>query len=229
MPVKFLEIEMLIHELSCDLVAITETWLNSKIMSTEFCPKGYDCIRKDRSDMIKGGGILLMYSSKLRVIHRLDLEKKLILDEVNDEILVCQVFHNTHKSFLVILAYRKPGPMQRNFVSNILNILEDIHEQDSYKLFLMGDLNLPTVDWAAMSAPGNTVLNDFMMILNSFNLVQCNTIPSRRGNLNILDVLITNYQNCVNNIQPLHGMLTSDHVPLLIQLNLSTRSMGKSV
>jgi len=53
----------LLNEHNPDLIAITETWLNQDISSSEFLPAHYTVCRRDRSDSY--GGVLLAYRSTL--------------------------------------------------------------------------------------------------------------------------------------------------------------------
>ncbi len=64
-----------------DIVAITETWLNSTISSLEFLPYGYDIYRKDRDDRI-GGGVLLAVRNTIAVKSCLDLPGETVAIEI---------------------------------------------------------------------------------------------------------------------------------------------------
>lgn len=67
---KFTEFQDLLYSDEFDIVAVTETWFNSSVSSSEFTVKGYTCFRQDRRVDIfedklfvndaKGGVILLI-------------------------------------------------------------------------------------------------------------------------------------------------------------------------
>ena len=66
----------------CDLVAVTETWLDSTICDGEIFPSSYQVIRKDRSR--NGGGILLACNDHLNV-------KRCFEYETECKVLWCEV------------------------------------------------------------------------------------------------------------------------------------------
>ena len=69
-----------------DIVAVTETWLNSNITDGEFFSDDYIVYRKDRKATVKnkrGGGILLELKKNIPSRRRHDLEAKC-------EIMVCE-------------------------------------------------------------------------------------------------------------------------------------------
>lgn len=49
-----------ISEDPLDIIAITEMWDNSELKDAELTVPGYNLFRKDRSDGLLGGGVLLM-------------------------------------------------------------------------------------------------------------------------------------------------------------------------
>ena len=57
---------------TCDLVAITETWLDQLIESTEISTRSFQVHRRDRTR--HGGGILLACNIELGCVRRLDFE-----------------------------------------------------------------------------------------------------------------------------------------------------------
>ena len=71
---KFLHLTDLVAEEDPDVIAITETWLDSSISDTEFTPGGYTTFRKDRdiTNYPSGtyvqnnrGGVLLLVKTTL--------------------------------------------------------------------------------------------------------------------------------------------------------------------
>ncbi|CAH3159171.1 unnamed protein product [Porites lobata] len=67
---KRVELASCLSSISFDLVAVTETWLDSSINSAEIFPSTYHVHRKDRS----GGGVLLACSQKISSIRTSELE-----------------------------------------------------------------------------------------------------------------------------------------------------------
>ena len=82
----------------CDLVAITETWLDQSIESSELFTRSFQVHRRDRTK--HGGGILLACNVELGCVRRLDFE-------TDCEILWCEIIILSHESkFLVGVFYR---------------------------------------------------------------------------------------------------------------------------
>ncbi|EDO44358.1 predicted protein [Nematostella vectensis] len=63
---KLNRLQDIVYSADYDLVAISETWLNSSILDTEILPHGYDIFRKDR-ETCEGGGVLLAARSSIAV------------------------------------------------------------------------------------------------------------------------------------------------------------------
>ena len=49
-----------------DLLFLTETWLNSNVIDSNFCPLGYNIIRNDR--LGRGGGVAVIFKNSLKII-----------------------------------------------------------------------------------------------------------------------------------------------------------------
>ena len=78
---------------SFDLVAVTETWLDSSINSAEIFPGTYHVHRKDRSR--NGGGVLLACSQEISSIRRSELETEC-------EIMWCEIIISNPYSRIMV-------------------------------------------------------------------------------------------------------------------------------
>ena len=58
--------------LNVDIVAVTETFLDATILSSQFCPPQFTPFRRDRDQ--HGGGVLILIKSSIPAIRRTDLE-----------------------------------------------------------------------------------------------------------------------------------------------------------
>ena len=77
-------------------------------------------------------------------------------------------------------------------------------------MFLIGDLHTPGIDWETLTGT-SPITNSICNLCNEFNLIQMNTIPSRVSNDNILDVILSNKNNSINNIEMEPPIFNSDH------------------
>lgn len=86
---------------SFDLVAVTETWLDSSVNYAEIFPNAYYVHRKDCSR--NGGGVLLACSQEIGCVRRPELK-------TNCEIMWCEIIiPNPYPRFMVGVFYRPPS------------------------------------------------------------------------------------------------------------------------
>lgn len=98
---KRVELASRLSSVSFDLVAVTETWLDSSINSAEIFPSTYHVHRKDRSR--SGGGVLLACPQKISSIRRSELE-------TDCEIMWCEiVISNPYSRIMVGVFYGPPS------------------------------------------------------------------------------------------------------------------------
>jgi hypothetical protein len=80
-------------------------------------------------------------------------------------------------------------------------------------ILLLGDLNMPEVNWDAMSSD-NATYNQMCKTLDKFNLSQLNYNPSRHSCANILDVILSNKPLCISDVKCTVSIINSDHFEL---------------
>ena len=83
----------------------------------------------------------------------------------------------------------------------------------------MGDLNCPGIDWASLHS-NNPIELQFCNIMDNYNFVQLNDIPSRKGSPNVLDVILTNCPDYFSEIDSHVSLVKTDHFQL--QFNITT-------
>jgi hypothetical protein len=192
-----------------------ETWLTDRILNTVLDPKNiYTIYRKDRNNQVtnkkRGGGLLILVPSKI--------QSSLILEPSSNnscELLGISLYLNG-KTFKLYCVYRPPTPLVGNdivhhFIENISHVLK--HRN----LILLGDFNLPNIDWSTETCKSTNerkILDEF--IYNG--LTQLINAPTRSKN--ILDLCFSNtslIKHCT--LRPPFGAstpLASDHQSLLI-------------
>ena len=201
-----------INELACiaaetkpDIILVTESWCNEQISNAYLNIPGYQLqpeLRIDRKDTANGaGGGLLTYSRE-----GIDL---LPSDKTTD--------FNQHSTFRVKinnvtttlhLIYRPPSS---NDMAGLVNIIRNV---DSSSI-LIGDFNLPGIDWENGTADNKS--KDFLEAAEEKFLEQLVNFPTHtRGN--ILDLVLTNSSEMVESITSAGRIGKSDHDMLLIKL-----------
>ena len=91
------------------------------------------------------------------------------------------------------------------------------------KLFIIGDLNLRNVNWETSTSSSN-VEELFLEEFFKLGLIQCITTPTHiKGN--ILDVLLTNTENLISNIQIKSNceICKSDHHAIIFDIMLKVK------
>ena len=88
------------------------------------------------------------------------------------------------------------------------------------KLFIIGDFNLRNVNWERHSSTNN-VEQLFLEEFFRLGLIQCITAPTHTKG-NILDILLTNSESLLNNVQILSNceICKSDHYDITFDLKL---------
>ena len=121
-----------------DIVCVCETWLNNLILVNEILP-GYTIHRKDRRDNMRGGGVLVAVRNELRS------SRKLLLEGEQSELLMIELYPVNCTKFILGVFYRPPNSDVDTLIE-LRNSLDRLEE--SCQLVLVGDFNLPDIDWS---------------------------------------------------------------------------------
>ena len=134
---KLLDFQAAVYSADLDIIAVTETWLNSCILDHEILPSGYQLHRKDRQDR-QGGGILFASRNDFVVVRRYDLE-------TDCELMWNELQTASGLKLLFGVFYRPPN----TGIEYMLLLQEScsrINNLTFNKIFLVGDFNLPNFD-----------------------------------------------------------------------------------
>lgn len=199
-------------------VAVTETWLNANVQDTEIFPGNYNVHRKDRgcvSGNELGGGVLLAVNNELHSVRRAEHEPV-------DEILVCEVRPEKGAKVFMVVCYRPPSGDTVEFVNNVKSTVSKVLKVSEHCI-LLGDFNLPGVDWLTCVHNGGGAATDLCNFLTDLAFEQVNTIPSNaRGNM--LDLVFTNQPELITPIDECTGSFNTDHTLLKFGIKAITRS-----
>jgi hypothetical protein len=102
-----------------DVCFISETWLNSRILSNLICPDGYILVRKDRSDERLGGAVAILCRNDWK-INKLDFSNTVF------ECLWCEIHVKNNNIYYVAAIYNPPDP---NPEPDLLDHLSESCEQ----------------------------------------------------------------------------------------------------
>ena len=231
---KLCELHAYIYEKQPDIIILNETWLKSTILDGEIFP--LTCIKlfggteqiflihpilKMPLNLEKnGGGVLIAVSCSLQLsCSRVNLNCKA-------ELLAIEIILNDASKIVITNCY-KVGTLGIQNCNEICHALTKLlRKKRVKKLFIIGDFNLPNVNWDTNLSSSNVVelfLEEFFRL----GLIRCITESTHKKG-NILDVLLTNSENFISNIQIKSNceICKSDHYAITfdIMLKVSAKS-----
>ena len=193
---KLKDFQSLVYTKSFDIIGISETWLTDNIYDNEILPTGYTIFRKDRPS--RGGGVLLAVNNTIPC--------QLISSPSNLEV-VCIKLNLSHPITCCVL-YNPPNLLSE-YCDNLLNFISNI-SNSSDRLILLGDFNLPDINWNVLS--GNSpVSNKLCDLIFHSGMNQLIDKPTHLHG-NVLDLLLTNIEENITSLE-IHSnsSLLSDH------------------
>jgi hypothetical protein len=130
-----------------DILVLTETWLNDKVLSTELFDNRYTVFRRDRERSgfhasKEGGGVLIAVSKKVNAKqieswHSSCEDLWVILEVLLD---------GTLKRIALCAVYLLP-PVGHRLLDGFLSNCNSIIEKFDGHVFLVGDFNLGNINW----------------------------------------------------------------------------------
>ena len=146
---------------STDIFLISETWLNAAVPDSLICPNGYYILCCDRKSDCRGG-VMMLYKNNLKVTFTTPSSK---YDDV--EFIVADL--NTNKSLSkirIICVYISPNTASNSAnVENFCNILYN-YVCVNFPVFIVGDFNMPTIDWSIPATSAGKKLSGSSEILH---------------------------------------------------------------
>lgn len=187
-------------ERCCDVIAITETWLTSKVADSEL-GKGFQShkwFRRDRGS--RGGGVAIAVRSSLQ-------PRRLLLPYPDETETL--LIHLDKVSITVAVAYRPP-----NDDASLHEIMRALASVTS-PLIVVGDFNVPEIFWKETgdaASPNFTKCSNrakkFINECNRRQLKQWVSKPTRGEH--ILDLVITRHLRCTH-VDVNNSRLNTDH------------------
>lgn len=195
--IQLLSAEVLNYDI--DVAAVTETWLNNSVASSDLTITGYNLIRCDRLRR-KGGGLCVFVKNCL-VVDRLTLPLLHTCSNSDEfhEVLYLKVTKCLH-DYLFILIYHPPRPKYKpdSLLARLTNDIEYfIDNHPSAIIYLTGDFNCLNTS----------------QLESDLGLQQLVTQPTRRNST--LDLFFTNRPNEVQ-CSVSQSCMKTDHRALLI-------------
>ena len=210
---KINDLNSLVAIHSPSIIAITETWLDSEFPSSLLQLDSYDIYRHDRDS--HGGGVLIAVN-KLINSSRVDFESQ-------SELVSVDV--NLNRTIRLIVAYN-PDRLNLTRVDAFFADLTTL-TRCRCPCVVLGDFNMPGVDWNEPRFPDSSVYNSFAeYYFQSQPISQLNTTPTRENN--VLDLLFVTDMSVYSSHTTLPPLSSSDHDAMIVKLCLYLQSRKSS-
>ncbi|MGL5707837.1 MAG: hypothetical protein ACRDDF_06185, partial [Aeromonas sp.] len=199
-----------------EVVAITETWLRSEHSVDANILQNYIPYRQDRIDGRHGGGVLLLIRSFCN-----QWESSYKVATPNIQAISCQV-QMGKKMVGILCVYRAPQTEEAEDIT-LMSIMQEFTKSSPF-FIIIGDFNLPNINWHREWAPSKSTSEELLDWLhkNAFRQHIKHVTRCREGqNPSILDLLITRHVNDIDSITISDPLGKSDHC--VIQANLTIR------
>ena len=196
------EIHLLLEETEMDILAISETHLDSDISDDEIKMKNYNMLRKDRANDSGWGGVLIYHREPLNGI---SFEPN-IVNDLEMIWLEC----NVKSQRLLISCLYQPPRNKRTFLRKFETVIDHIHQKRT-NFIIVGDFN---IDLICEKGSNYQAKNSFNALLSKYNLCNLITEPTRitENSSTLIDHIITP-KNCKPKVNNAHAvdLGMSDH------------------
>lgn len=189
-----------------DFLCLTETWLNSDFISSEYIPNNFRSYRKDRdysaANTSRGGGSWIIHKAGIDSIRRYDFELNVpFLEDI--WIQVKLVDSDNDASLFICLVYFTPKSDNTHLYIKFNDMLKDnLAKLNPFdRLLILGDFNLPLIEWG-LAATGDLTPTLSIHCLKSLEIIDLMSY----GSLNQFN----NVRNCDGRILDL--VLSSDPI-----------------
>ena len=215
-----------------DIVLLNETWLKDSIIDNEtLLSKHYKIFRCDRTVDThppdpcnpkkfrkNGGGVLIAVKADI------SYEVKRVKLECKAELLAIEIITENKSKVIIATCYRVGTLGQDNCFEITNTICKLLRKKNLKKIFMIGDFNLPGIQWESESQLNDKVTDPIKTsCINSFvenGLEQCVNQPTHRAG-NVLDLLLTTSSSSINNLKINDTPLCkSDHFSINFQVEL---------
>ena len=224
---------------SFDIVALSETWLHFGLKDSELFDNSFQVFRRDRyTDSTKlGGGLLIALRSTLNS-SRVQFPDDLLILGLE---IISLIISFSNKDIYVVSCYVPPNSLSRQFCNgkNIfenltlhLDYLDDIRGPGD-EVILLGDFNLPSVDWVYCreddvclpSGDFSAKISDFLDNLSCLGYAQTSCVKNYMGRQ--LDLVFTTDSGSIITERSPTSLTNTDlyHPPLMVTFGFDTETI----
>ena len=216
---KRLELSSLLALKSYELVAITKTFLDSTINSSEMFSDTFNVQRRDRSR--HGGGVLLAVHQGLCCIRKTDFK-------TDCEILWSELIATKPFSRVLVGVFYRPPSSDIDYLKELERSLSLIERSgNNLSILLLGDFNLPQIVWSTPSPTcPDSLSSTFCTIIVDYFFHQLVLQPTREQS--ILDLVFITAPELVKDLEICQPVGGSDHCSTEFNLKLKFQRPKRS-
>ena len=211
---KLNDIRFFIDSVSPDICVFTETWLDKSTPSSVFaCCNTFTVFRKDRSS--RGGGVCMLIKQSAEIA----VSQVLMPSGYDDLDIVAVDLRDGNDTLpLRLVAVYRPPSMTASDNDRLFSVLNDL-AVDCVRLCVLGDFNLPLINWDLFVYPENQLYCTATDFICNHGLSQLVNEPTR-GN-SILDIILCTDLLCCDSVDILAPIASSDHSVVSFNLYIS--------
>jgi len=202
---KLVEFRQLIYSNDYDVIFICESWLTSNWPNGILDPLHmFNIVRCDRN-LRSGGGVCILIKKSLNYA-------EIAVDDQFNLLEICciDIILGTHLHYRFVCTYRPPGNNRENMeYASLLAKYIDVISSSRHPIVMLGDLNLPNIDWLHLAAQNDGIHNFLLDTFVSNGFTQLVTDPTRGDN--ILDIILTNEPTIISKLSVCEPFSNSDH------------------
>ena len=201
---KLPELDKLLLSGELSLIFITESWLSKTVTDAMIdCTNSYTVYRKDRLHK-KGGGVIGIVTKRLNS-YPIPLPSKFDAIEITAFCIVTAL-----ATFRFIVVYRPPDYNQeaKSYMSLLIDCLKFLCDTTD-TVILVGDLNLPYINWESKDSPDDDIHSAFLDLCIRLGLHQFVEEPTHDNNC--LDLVLSSDKLIVSDLSVSCPFSTSDH------------------
>ena len=164
---KIHELRLLVDKKCFDIIGITESWCNEKIVDAEIHLSGYNLYRTDRKHG-KGGGVLLYVRDKIKCISCEKLNG-MEFDESHWAIITLE----NRRKILIGIVYKSTGSTNINNENLLKLLMQTSKVANIDRTIIMGDFNFPELnfEWGLVDGSNDSWAAKFFDCVQNLDLI----------------------------------------------------------
>ena len=179
---KLPELHHFISSNNLQVLCVTETWLDSTVPNSVIAPAGYSVFRHDR--LTRGGGVAVFCRNDVSV-------ENVAIPQCFEDIEVVCIDIKVKKSIYRIIVF---STVDYEYIQDSIRCFQHLCSTH-HTVVIMGDFNMPLVDWDFYSSPDTPMYSAFLHFINNYGLHQYVNKPTRGDK--ILDIVLSSSASLV--------------------------------